>query len=85
MAYNKLNYLLKVEHTQKMIAELYEESAGFGTLMWMWRRLRKEKRCFDSYNTFLRYASEPRVAERIRELNRQNRARRYSTAQMSLF
>ena len=68
MAYNQLNYLLKVQHTQKTIAELYEESAGFGTLSWMWRKLHKENRFFGCYHTFLKHASEPRVKERIARL-----------------
>jgi len=68
MAYNQLNYLRKVKHTQELIAELYEKSAGFGTYMWMWQTLREEKRFFEGYNTFLKYASETRVNERIEKL-----------------
>jgi len=70
MAYNQLNYLLKVKQTQEMIAELYEESAGFGTLSWMWRKLRKERRFFGCYRTFLNHASEPRLESRITELTK---------------
>ena len=71
MAYNQLNYLTKVKYVQTMISELHDESAGFGTLAWMWNKLRKDGRFFESYQTFLKYASESRVNERITKLKSQ--------------
>lgn len=68
MAYNHLNYLLEVKHVQSMIAILYNESAGFGTMAWMWRKLRDEKKFFACYHTFVKYANEPRINERIERL-----------------
>ena len=68
MAYNQLNYLEEVKHTQMLISQLYEESAGFATMAWMWRKLRKEKKFFKGYHAFLRHASEHSLDTRIEAL-----------------
>lgn len=68
MAYNQLNHLLKVKHIQQLVRDLYEDSAHLATRAAMWRILRKEKRFFAGYRTFLRYTDEPRLNERIEAL-----------------
>ena len=71
MTKNQLNYLKNVRRVQREIAQLLEESAGFRTYKSMWRQLCEEEKFFGNYHTFMRYAHEARLNERIDALEKQ--------------
>jgi len=67
MAYNELNRLQEIKHIQQLAQEKIDKYV-FIDYKRVWRMLKKEKKFFKGYGTFLKYMSEPQVNPRIEKL-----------------
>ena len=64
MAYNELNYLKEVKHIQALAQEKIDKYV-YVNYRDVWKMLKKEKKFFKGYGTFLKYMSESFINDRI--------------------
>lgn len=69
MAHNELNYLKEVRKIQQLTQERIDEHV-YITYKMIWGILCSEDLFFKGYKTFLKYISEPRVATRIADIEK---------------